>query len=324
MRIIVTGMFALTTTTFEIRQSTLPTWWELRTKIRTRLAQELPVGIFDRYYRCFQMFASFRGGVYERMTAQTQIHHESTVVIVPSTKMLFSRYDEMTGGDTNNDTRPRPGQVSSNVKFMNWSVRYESIKSTFGENHSQEKAVELANLGLHGVEKCGDAALVQCCHCYGIIMADTKSSVEIIRSKHLNEFPGCPLKDPAKAIKATWNTEANEPYYKQQMLSLANQLIEQRMFFSQQVNWLKEQMDSFKAKAREPTRDLKGDFKCLLCLSEKAVVIALPCLHLCLCANCYLTMKSHNEAGDVPLKCIYCNEEPRYFSRVFGDSDKSD
>ena len=323
MRVIITGMFALTTTTFEIRQSTIPTWWELRAMIRTRLAQELPMSIFDRYYRCFQMYASYRGGIYERTTAQSRLHHDSTIIIVPATKTLFNRYNEMAGKAPSIDTVARTGQVNSNLRFTNWSVRYESIKSAFKENHAQEKTIELANLGFHGVENCGQAALVQCCHCYGIIVIDTKLTTDAIRNKHINEFPGCPLKDSTEMVKTTWNAESNDLYFKQQMLSLANQLIEQRIFFGHQMDWWKEKMNSFKIKAREPCPSDKGDFKCLLCLSMKAVVIALPCLHLCLCSNCYLTMKSHNEANGIESKCIYCNEEPQYFSRVFGDSEES-
>ena len=56
MRVIVAGMFSVNTSYFEIGHSTYGTWVDLRTEIRTKLAHHLPFEVFDKYYRCFQLY----------------------------------------------------------------------------------------------------------------------------------------------------------------------------------------------------------------------------------------------------------------------------
>ena len=312
-------MFAIHTTHFDMDQPTSRSWWDLRSSIRTKLAQLLPIGVFDKYYRCFQMFLSNDGKIYQRATERTRIRDDTTIIVVPATRLLSKRYNELGRPSTNQGTEyPSFENVSSYLDFTDWSVRYESLKAVFRSYHSQEKAIELANLGLHGVENCGNAALIQCCHCYGISMVDIRSTAEAIRVKHIKEFRTCPIKDSEEVARTTWKAETNENFYKQQTMVLSKQLIDTQIFYEAQISVSRAKMQNFKAKAREPDRDDKGNFKCLLCLSERASVIALPCLHLCLCSRCFLAAKSHN--NNVPPKCIYCNDEPEYYSKVFGEA----
>ena len=315
MKVIVIGMFAMTTTAFEIRRVRSLSWWELRASIRTRLAQELPASTFDRYYRCFQVyFSTPENAICQRATADVRFNEDSTVIVVPATRFLSDRYKSITGQITDEN-------MTSNLQYANWSVRYESLKAVFGAQHDQDKGTELANLGLHGVEKIGEAALVQCCHCYGIVMISTRDSAQNIRMKHISEFPACPIKDTTETNRTTWQAETGmEPYYKQQMMSLAVNLTRLREITAKELNSAHGRIQEFKLRGREPHRNDKGGFQCALCLSERAIVIALPCLHLCMCAKCYSMTKSHNDANGVTAKCIMCNEVPEYFSRVFGDN----
>ena len=229
--------------------------------------------------------------------------------MTPATKALFEKYNNALSNGTNRRIR---NPIRSNIDFNDWSKRYQSLKEVFRENHDHDKTIELSDLGLYGVENCGGAASLGCVHCYGITMIDSKSTADGIRTKHIGEFRNCPIFYYRDAIRATWKNDDDKSFYKQQTMVLSKQLVD----ISTRINMFKDQ-------AREPERDDKGNFKCLMCLTTNASVIAIPCLHFVMCAKCYLMAKAFNGQDNNIPNCIYCNTTPEYYSKVFGDTLES-